>query len=315
MVDKVKVAAIQMTAAIGEVERNLKRAEALVEEAFALGSRWVILPEFFTCPVAFHPDLLEAALPLEGPAKEMLCRQAVKHGGYVGGSFIASREGDRYNTFVLAYPEGGYALHDKDQPTMWENCYYLAGNDDGILETPDGPVGAAVCWEMVRTRTVARMRGKIQLLVAGSNWWTVPDWPIPPFYWSHLDKRNEELMEETPARLARLLGVPVIHAAHAGEFKAGMPLMPGIPYSSRMLGETQIVDAHGGVLARMRREDGEGIITAELELGAVEPTEDLPDRFWIPRLPLFFRAIWTYQNIHGANYYQRMKRAGRLKVD
>ncbi len=314
MGEKVKVAAIQMTAAVGEVERNLARAEVLVEEAFSLGCRWVILPEFFTSMVAFHPALLEAALPLEGPAMEMLCRQAKKHGGYVGGSFIASREGDRYNTFVLAYPDGGYALHDKDQPTMWENCYYVAGNDDGVLETPDGPVGAAVCWEMVRTRTVKRMRGKIQLLVGGSNWWTVPDWPIPRFYWNHLDKRNEEMMQETPARLARLLGVPVIHAAHAGNFQGYMPLMPGLPYPSHMLGETQIVDAHGSVLARMRREDGEGIITAELELGAVEPSEDLPDRFWIPRLPLFFRAIWTYQNLYGANYYQRMKQAGRLKL-
>jgi len=46
----------------------------------------------------------------------------------VGGSFIASRSGEHYNTFVLAMPDGSTAFHDKDQPTMWENCYYLGGS-------------------------------------------------------------------------------------------------------------------------------------------------------------------------------------------
>jgi len=309
-----KVAAVQMTAALADVEYNLERAEALLERAFSRDCEMVILPEFFTSAVAFHPDMLEAALPLEGPALQLMRDAARGYGGYVGGSFIASRAGNNYNTFVLAFPDGGYATHDKDQPTMWENCYYRGGVDDGILETPLGPVGAALCWELVRTRTVRRLRGRVDLLVGGSCWWTVPDRAIPIPGKRDAHRRNLEIMRETPARMARLLGVPVVHAAHAGDFEAGMPLLPGLPYRSYFLGETMIADASGKVLARLSREEGEGLAVADIEPGRTAPSEEPPEGFWIPRLPLLIRAVWGYQNLHGGLYYRRALRRGRLRV-
>jgi predicted amidohydrolase len=302
---KMRVGAIQMIARVAAVQENLKRAEELVEKAFSEGCQWVMLPEFFTTAMAFHPSMLDACSPLDGPALEMLCRQATKHSGYVGGSFVAACGSDRYNTYVLAFPDGQWISHDKDQPTMWENCYYIGGKDDGYMETPAGPIGAAVCWEMIRTRTARRLRGRVDLLVGGSCWWTVPDWPVLRGFWQYLHRHNAAIMEDTPRRLAKLLGCPVIHAAHAASFKGKMPLMPGIPYSSHLLGETQIVDAGGNILARLRQEEGEGVAIAEIDMGRISPSESLPEGFWIPRLPLFFRFIWAYQNLHGHWYYQR----------
>jgi N-carbamoylputrescine amidase len=305
---KMKVAAVQMTAHLADVDYNLRRAEELLDEAFGMGCEMVILPEFFTSAVAFHRDMMKVAQPSGGPVLEMMRGAARRHNGYVGGSFIASRGGDDYNTFVLAFPDGDYAIHDKDQPTMWENCYYCGGKDHGILETPLGPVGAALCWELVRTRTVHRLRGKVDLLVGGSCWWTLPDRAIPIPGKKSIHRRNLEVMRETPVRMARMLGVPVVHAAHAQDFECSMPLLPGLPYRSFYLGETMIVDAGGEVLARLSREDGEGIITAEIEPGRMTPSEDPPDGFWIPRLPWLIRAVWGYQNLHGRLYYKRTHR-------
>ncbi|MFZ5595385.1 MAG: carbon-nitrogen hydrolase family protein [Bacillota bacterium] len=266
-----KVAAVQMTVVPAGVEENIARAEQLLKEAFSRGCRMVILPEFFTSAVSFHPDMLRASLPFDGPALKLITDMARRYGGYVGGSFIASRGGENYNTFVLGFPDGSYATHDKDQPTMWENCYYRGGNDDGILDTPIGPVGAAVCWELVRTRTVQRLRGRVNLLVGGSCWWTLPDnIPIPGKMGLH--RRNLDIMRETPGMMARLLGVPVVHAAHAGDFEAFMPMLPGVTYRSYFLGETQIVDAYGKVLARRTREEGEGVIVAEVDPVRVNPS-------------------------------------------
>ncbi|RJP32025.1 MAG: carbon-nitrogen hydrolase family protein [Actinobacteria bacterium] len=300
-----KVAAVQMLARLADVDYNLKRAEELLDEAFGRGCEMVILPEFFTSAVAFHPDMLEAAVPFNGPVLEMMRGAARRHRGYVGGSFIASRGGENYNTFVLAFPDGDYATHDKDQPTMWENCYYRGGKDDGILETPMGPVGVALCWEFVRSRTVRRLRGKVDLLVGGSCWWTVPDKAIPIPGKKHAHERNLEIMRETPVRMARMLGVPVVHAAHAQDFACRMPLLPGLPYRSYYLGETMIVDAAGEVLARLSREEGEGIAVADVQPGRVTPCEDPPDGFWIPELPWLIRMVWGYQNPHGRWYYRR----------
>lgn len=297
------VAAAQMKARLADVDYNLERAAALLERGFSRGCRMVILPEFFTSGVAFHPDMSRVAAPLKGPALDLLVDAARRHGGYAGGSFICSRDGDNYNTWVLALPDGGYLTHDKDQPTMWENCWYLGGSDDGVLETPAGRVGAAMCWELVRTRTVARLRGRVDLLVGGSCWWSVPEkLPIPGK--RSAAERNLQVMIDTPARMARMLGVPVVHAAHAGEFSASMPLMPGIPYRSHFLGEAQVVDGSGRVLARRRRQDGEGLAMAEVEPGTVEPSEEPPSGFWIPPLPWLIRSVWFYQNIHGRRYYR-----------
>jgi N-carbamoylputrescine amidase len=157
----------------------------------------------------------------------------------------------------------------------------------------------------VRTRTVNRLRGKVDLLVGGSCWWTVPDRAIPIPGKANAHRRNLEIMRETPVRMARMLGVPVVHAAHAGDFECRMPMLPGLPYRSFYLGETMITDATGEVLARLSREEGEGIAVAEIQPGRIATSEDPPDGFWIPDLPWLIRAVWGYQNPHGRFYYRR----------
>ena len=292
-----------MTAELGNVERNLKTAEKLVRRAFKEGAEMVILPEFFTSPVAFNPKLLEVPQLIDGEPAKLLQNLAARYGGIVGGSFIAYRNGDAYNTFILAFPDGSAYFHDKDQPTMWENCYYIGGNDDGVLNTPLGRLGVALCWEFIRTRTARRMIGKVDAVIGGSAWWTLPEKGLPGFP-GRLHDVNLEIMRETPIRFAKLLGVPVIHAAHAGEFEGGMPLLPGFPFKSYYLGETMIVDGDGRVLERTSREDGEGFVIADVNFRRVAPSESIPDGFWIPKLPLQLRFVWWYQNLHGRWYYR-----------
>jgi predicted amidohydrolase len=102
-----------------------------------------------------------------------------------------------------------------------------------------------------------------------------------------------------------MLGVPVVHAARAGAMEGRMPLLPGFPYRSHYLGETQIVDASGIILARMRRKEGEGFILADLPIPETKtPLEPVPDRFWVPYLPPQVRFVWAYQNLDGRLYYR-----------
>jgi len=112
----VRVAAVQMRAQVGAVARNLASAEALAEEAFRQGARWVILPEFFPSAMAFTPAMLSAWQPQEGPALQLMRRLARKHDGIVGGSFIAQSGKDCFNSFLLVFPDGRYFRHDKDPP-------------------------------------------------------------------------------------------------------------------------------------------------------------------------------------------------------
>lgn len=300
-------AAVQMEARLGDVAANLLKAEKLIGEAFRKGAELVVLPEFFTSAAGFHPAMLDAALPLRGKAYDLLLNSARRYGAPVGGSFIAVKEdGQRYNTFVLAFPDGSCFTRDKDRPTMWENCYYLGGDDDGILETPLGPVGVSLCWEMIRGQTTRRLLSRVGLLLAGSCWWTLPGRGIPLPFKRTLARLNLETMRQAPSRMARMLGVPVVHAAHAGTFQCAVPWLPGLKYRSHFLGETQIVDSGGKILARMSREQGDGVVTARIQTGAREPLEPVPEGYWVPRLHPFFKFFWYYQNLHGRRYYRRV---------
>jgi len=298
----VRVAAIQMRAQVGAIERNLSSAEALVREAFRRGAQWVILPEFFPSAVAFTPAMLSALQPLEGPALHLMRRLAREHDSIVGGSFIAQSGTDCFNSFLLVFPNGQYFRHDKDLPTMWENCYYIGGSDDGVLDTPAGSVGVAMCWELIRSRTARRLSGRVDLVVGGSCWWDLR-LPVSPQY-AEDQVRLIDLLRNAPAHLARMLGVPVVHASHAGEFQGLTPGNESVPYVSRYLGETQITDGNGQVLARMTHEDGEGVITADITPGQVAGVSaPIPDNFWTGELPSMAVKAWEHLNRLGRQYY------------
>jgi N-carbamoylputrescine amidase len=112
------------------------------------------------------------------------------------------------------------------------------------------------------------------------------------------------LLRNAPAHLARMLGVPVVHASHAGEFEGLTPGKESAPYVSRYLGETQITDGNGRVLARMTYEDGEGVITAEITPGKVAGVSaPIPEGFWTGELPSMAAKAWEHLNLLGQQYY------------
>lgn len=295
------VAAIQMIAELGNVESNLSKAEQLVRIALRRGARLVILPEFFVSGIAFHPEMAKATRAVDGAPAQMLRTLARQGNAMVGGSFLAWRDGNVYNSFVLALPDGSTRRHDKDHPTFWENCYYIGGHDDGVLHTPRGNFGAALCWEFVRSKTAERLKNRVSLVVGGSCWWTAKDSdPADHPY----RRRGLEMLKEAPSLFARLVGVPVVHASHAGSFEGlSWPGEP-VPYRSRYLGETQIVNGGGEVLARMSHEDGEGVITASVSPGPAPGDRlALPGRFWIPEFSDGLNSQWESTQRSGHEYY------------
>jgi predicted amidohydrolase len=297
----IRVAAVQMVAELANVNANLAKAERLVRKAFEGGANWVVLPEFFSSGMAFHPEIASATRAIDGPPSELLRDLARQGNGTVGGSFLAWRDGQIYNSFVLALPDGSTRRHDKDYPTFWENCYYTGGNDDGVLTTPQAKVGVALCWEFIRSRTAVRLKGKVDVVVGGSGWWASKD-SVPPN--DPAQKLNLEIMKATPSRFAKMVGVPVVHAAHAGNFVGQSWPDQGDTYSSHYLGEAQIVDAKGRILARMSREEGEGIITADISFGSIaDEAQTIPDRYWIAEFPEAIYQRWQSDLKTGREYY------------
>lgn len=302
-----RVAAIQMEPVIADVSANLEAAERLADLAGAQGAEWIVLPEFFTTGIAFDERLAEASLAPHGEATELLKRLARRHGARVGGSFLCrDSDGEVRNAFMLAEPDGEIlGRHDKDLPTMWENAFYVGGRDDGVIEAGGGIVaGVALCWELMRSQTARRLRDRVDLVVGGSGWWSIPPWPP-----AALTRRWEEANARTAATVAQafapLVGAPVVHAAHAGPIACRFPGAPLLRYRGHLQGGACICDSQGRVLARRERPEGAGVAIAQVAPGRVAPGATIPDRYWLHRRGPLPALTWHVQRAHGLRWYSR----------
>jgi predicted amidohydrolase len=299
-----RVAAIQLEPVIADVEANLATCERLADEAAAAGAEWILLPEFFTTGVGFVPALADAAVAPDGAATTLLEELARRHGATVGGSFLCrDPDGHARNAFFLATPHGIAGRHDKDLPTMWENCFYVGGSDDGVIETGGGTAGVSLCWEFMRAQTARRLRGKVDVVVGGSCWWSIPAWP-PAALTRRMERANARTAAAIAPAFARLVGAPVVHAAHCGPLECAMPGAP-FEYRGHLQGGAVISDAHGRVLARREAGEGPGVAIADVEIGAVAPDDELPDRYWLHRRGAMAAYTWNFQRWHGRHWYAR----------
>jgi len=208
MSELVRVAAVQLQPRLGDPPANLAACAALVAQAAEAGSRLVVLPEFFTTGMAYRPSIGAGAVALDRLVS-WLREQATAHDVTLGGSFLCrDRDGDVRNAFLLADPKGILGRHDKDLPTMWENAFYVGGDDDGVIELRDGRrVGVALCWELMRSQTVRRLRGRVDLVLAGSAWWSVPPWR-PHAVTRRWEASNARTAAQSIRAFAQLVGAP-----------------------------------------------------------------------------------------------------------
>jgi predicted amidohydrolase len=301
----VRVAAVQLEAEVADVAANLEACERLADRAGEAGAECIVLPEFFTTGIGFVPELADAALPPDGEATELLRSLARRHGALVGGSFLCrDRDGETRNAFLLATPDGEIAgRHDKDLPTMWENAFYVGGSDDGVIKADEISVGAAVCWELMRTQTARRLRGRVDLLLTGSGWWSIPEWPLAGIG-RRLEAGNAALARRAARGFCLYVGAPLVHAAHAGALRCEMPWAP-LDYQGHFEGATLVCAADGTVLAARDKGEGEGFVVAEVTPGRSAPRRPIPSRFWLHRRPPVTAFTWWYQRLHGKPWYER----------
>ncbi|MED5804007.1 carbon-nitrogen hydrolase family protein, partial [Gordonia sp. Z-3] len=301
-----KVAAVQLEAVVANISENLARCERLVIDAVAAGAEWVMLPEFFSTGMAFDDALASAALPPDGVAVEMMMTLAKRNHITIGGSFLCrDADGHTRNAYFLVSPSGEIlGRHDKDLPTMWENCYYIGGDDEGVIDLGDGrAAGAAVCWEFMRSQTARRLRGRVDVIVGGSAWWSSPSWH-PKKIFEQLENSNSATATGIAPAMARLVGAPVIHAAHTGTLHCRIPWLP-LRYRGHLEGGAMICTADGRIQARRDAWEGPGFALADVDLQRAAPTDAVSEKFWLHPRGAIPAAMWSMQRVHGKRYYKQ----------
>jgi N-carbamoylputrescine amidase len=140
-----------------DVQANLQRALAGIEEAAAKGADVVCLQELFRAQYFCQSEdtaTFDLAEPIPGPSTVAIAAVAKARGVAVIASLFEKRaEGVFHNTAVLIGRDGAIAglyrkMHIPDDPLYYEKYYFTPG-DVGFqsFDTGRGRVGALVCWD------------------------------------------------------------------------------------------------------------------------------------------------------------------------
>jgi predicted amidohydrolase len=176
----VKVAAVQCSSDLGDVEGNRRKLTALVEEAAAHGAKIIVLPEAAITgylsqdlqtnwhvpgkpmerAFPFGKDPLKFAETVPGPSTEAFAKLAGRLGVYVtvplveveaGPDGAAAKDPHFYNTVCLAAPSGTIVAHyRKLTPWPFPEKSWATPGDRGVqtFDTEYGRVGLAICFDI-----------------------------------------------------------------------------------------------------------------------------------------------------------------------
>jgi deaminated glutathione amidase len=243
---KQRVAAVQMATG-PDVNANLLEAERLIREAADDGARLVVLPENFAFMGKQDQDILSLReQDGEGPLQTFLSRIAARLGIWlVGGTIpLAANDTARIRAASLVFNERGerVARYDKvhlfDVDVPGANERYVEsstiepGEDIVVLDSPFGPLGVAVCYDLRFPEMFRKMLDRgVELLV------------IPAAFTAITGKAHWETLVR--ARAIENLAY-VIAAAQGGYHINGRETH----------GHSMIVDPWGAVLAQVPRGNG-----------------------------------------------------------
>jgi predicted amidohydrolase len=334
-----RVAALQFFATPFDLSRNLETAERLARAAAAQGAQLVVLPELFNTGYVYTPRLFASAETDDGPTLRALTRLSAELGVHLAGPLLLREGGRVFNVFALVGPDGRVHKYRKQNPFLWERCYFEPGRGPLVAETGLGRIGLMTCWDIARREIVEAYRGRVDALVVASApprfHRAVLNFPLGKrIYLAQMMPallRDREVIDgwylDEVAALADWLGAPVVHAVMAGRFVAEAPF-PRLSFlaagfsrprywplaasahlaslRATFYGTSAIFDARGEALARVERL--EGIALADISPGdARDPA--LPSAklsgYFLPKVPLQLQVMEWLMRPVAAMYYRR----------
>jgi len=147
---KLTVSLGQMRVATSAPEENLAKAQRLVAEAAARGSDLVCLPEMWTTGFDFAWNAAHGALHEEAIAR--VSDMARRHRVWINGSMPEmTADGRPANTSILFDAEGRRAATYRKThlfSLFHEDRFVAPGQNLTVAQTPWGPVGLSVCYDI-----------------------------------------------------------------------------------------------------------------------------------------------------------------------
>jgi predicted amidohydrolase len=277
-----RVATVQFQHAPGDKAYNLERIRHFVLAAARSGVELIVFPEM--CITGYwHVRKLDRegvealAEPVpDGPAAEMLLGLSREHGMSIGAGLIERGEDGRlYNAYLVAMPDGTWALHRKLH--VFVSPFLASGDHYTVFDTPHGcRVGVLICYDnnlVENARATALLGAEILLAphqTGGCN-------SVSPRGMKPVDPALWERRQEDPAALqAELCGSKgrgwLMRWLPSRAHDNGMFLLfsngIGPDDDEIRTGNAMVLDPYGEVVAESR-EPGDAMVVADLDASSL----------------------------------------------
>jgi N-carbamoylputrescine amidase len=266
---KFKVGLVQM-ASTPDVQANLDRAVARVEEAARAGAQVICLPELFRTQYFCQKEdaaFFDLAETVPGPTTEALA-QAAKRAGVVVIAPVFERRapGLYHNSAAIIDADGRIAglyrkMHIPDDPAYYEKFYFTPG-DLGFraFDTRHARIGTLICWDQwyPEAARLTALRGATVLFYPTAIGW-------------HPDEKEQygaaqrDAWRTVQRGHAIANGVYVAAVNRVGHERAASASGKGIEF----WGSSFLADPFGVVIAEATC-DREEIVVGEIDLDRIE---------------------------------------------
>lgn len=293
-----RVGAVQMESANGDIEGNLQRATRFLEEAAERGAQLVVLPEFMPTGYIFTREIWDTAEPREGPTVRWLRATSRRLGIWLGTSYLEAEGEDFFNSFVVTRPDGEEAGRVRKQTPAFAEAFFTRGEvGPHVIQTGLGRLGVGICYEN-QLSYLPRLicAGRVDLMLMPHS--APSPMPNPLFPRRAVEEYNRRLKELAPC-YARMLGVPVVMVNKCGPWTSPIPGLPFLTQRSSFPGYTCIADSDGSILAQLG--DEEGVVVEEVRLDPARRKEEVPPP----------RGRWAFQVPWAMNQFRLIEAVGR----
>lgn len=236
MEKEIKIAMLQMSSEIGDVEANIEKAENIIKNNLPIDTDVLVLPEVWTCGWSCD-NFIQTAQNLDGAVIKFLSETAKDYQmNIIGGSFIEKKDGKYFNTCPVINRNGKLVTtYSKNHLYSYYGCdegKYITKGDNPVMVNLDGVnYGLTICYD-IRFPEIYRAYRKAgaDVLVNCAAWGS--NKPIP---W--------EMMTKSRAIENQCYMVALTQCGHIKE-------------NEYNLGESRIIDYKGEEIAFIKKIEG-----------------------------------------------------------
>lgn len=269
--ENLRVAAVTMRSSVGNKIENLERMESILGQAVREGAQAVCFPELNISGYSLRKKLDSLAEPIPGPSSEAVVKMARSHGVLVLAGLVEKGMGSGFFiSHVAVGPEGLLGVYRKIHLGPPEEGIYRAGDESPVFQYGKTAIGIELCFDghFPELTTLLALKGAEVVFIPHAS----------PRESS--EKKQERWLRYLAAR-AYDNSVFVVACNPVGKTESGLDFS----------GAALILNPRGEVLADSR-DDGEGMIFADLKRETLRGVRESSMGFFLPRRrPELYRKL------------------------